>query len=84
MNLSSNFKVCCQGTQCRNDNLWISANITSNDALSVTVKAPDACNSKSLYGIRYLWLETPCLFKQAAIYSSTDSNLPSPPYYKVF
>ncbi len=36
------------------------------------------------YGIRYLWLETPCLFKRAAIYSSTDSNLPSPPYYKVF
>ncbi len=50
MNLSSNFKVCCQGTQCRNDNLWISANITSNDALSVTVKVPDICNSKLPYG----------------------------------
>jgi hypothetical protein len=39
---------------------------------------------KQYDGIRYLWRETPCPFKQAAIYSSTDSNLPSPSYFKIF
>ncbi|UJR06674.1 hypothetical protein I4U23_010960 [Adineta vaga] len=41
----------------------------NNNALSVTIKAPDVCNGKLLYGIRYLWLETSCPFKQAAIYN---------------
>ncbi len=42
------------------------------------------CAGKQLSGVRYLWQGTPCLFKQAAIYSGTDPNLPSPPYLKLF
>jgi hypothetical protein len=54
------------------------------NALTITLTLPSSCVSKTIYGIRYLWRETACEFKQAAIYSSTDSNLPSPPYMKVF
>jgi hypothetical protein len=45
---------------------------------------PNECVGKQLYGLRYLWRTTPCLFKEAAIYSGTDPNLPSPPYKKNF
>jgi hypothetical protein len=45
---------------------------------------PIPCVGKPLVGLRYLWRTTPCLFKQAAIYSATDPNLPSPPYIKLF
>jgi hypothetical protein len=52
--------------------------------LTITVTVNSSCVGQQLYGIRYLWAETPCPFKQAAIYSGTDSNLPSPPYLKLF
>jgi hypothetical protein len=77
-------QVCCQGHRCANNLLWIPANISSKDALSVTITVPTVCTGQQLTGVRYLWHETPCPFKQAAIYSVTDPNLPSPPYIKVF
>ena len=49
--------------------------------LTVAVFVPESCSGRQLYGIRYLWRETPCPFKRAAIYSGTDSNLPAPPYF---
>jgi sialate O-acetylesterase len=52
--------------------------------LTITITVNSFCVGKQLYGIRYLWRETPCPFKQAALYSSTDPNLPSPPYLKLF
>jgi len=67
-----------------NDTVWIPATVSSKSSLTITVTLPSLCVGKQLYGIRYLWRETPCPFKQAAIYSATDSNLPSPPYLKIF
>jgi sialate O-acetylesterase len=81
---SEGFEVCCQGTQCTNDNIWLAAPAALKSSLSITLTVPSSCVSRPIYGVRYLWRETPCEFKQAAIYSSTDSNLPSPPYLKVF
>ena len=78
------FEVCCQGSKCSNDTLWVPSTISSKSGLTVTLKVPSTCVGQQLYGFRYLWRETPCPFKQAAIYSSTDPNLPSPPYLKLF
>jgi sialate O-acetylesterase len=54
------------------------------EALTISLAVPTQCISKVLTGIRYLWKETPCLFKQAAVYNSEDSNLPAPPYIHFF
>ncbi len=78
------FEVCCQGSQCLNDTLWVPATVSSKSGLTITLTINTVCVGKQLYGLRYLWRETPCSFKQAAIYSGTDPNLPSPPYLKVF
>jgi hypothetical protein len=78
------FEVCCQGSKCSDDTLWVPANITDQNVLTITVTIPDACVGHQLAGLRYLWHETPCPFKQAAIYSATDENLPSPPYIRFF
>jgi len=80
----SGFEVCCDGSQCPADAPWTPAPVSSKSGLTITLTVPSSCVGKSLYGLRYLWRETPCLLKQAAIYSGTDSNLPSPPYKKLF
>ncbi len=67
-----------------NDTAWVVTTIAGKSDLTITVTVPSSCVGQQLYGIRYLWRETPCPFKQAAIYSGTDSNLPSPPYLKLF
>jgi sialate O-acetylesterase len=66
------------------ENTWVFATASLKTSLSITLTVPSSCVSRSIYGIRYLWRETPCQFKQAAVYSATDSNLPSPPFLKVF
>ena len=81
---STGFEVCCQGARCSNNALWIPAPITNKNGLTITLTVDKSCVGKALYGLRYLWRETPCPFKQAALYSSTDGNLPSPPYLKLF
>ena len=83
---SNGFEVCCQGSKCANDNdhSWIPSTVTNKNDLTITIAVNSSCVSKQLYGVRYLWRDTPCLFKQAAVYSGTDANLPSPPYIKVF
>ena len=78
------FEVCCLGTSCLNDYVWVPSIISNKNGLTITVAVNSSCVGRPLYGIRYLWHETPCLFKQAAMYSATDSNLPSPPYLKIF
>ena len=78
------FEVCCQGDECRNDISWVPSPVSNKDDLTITLSVNSSCVGKNLYGLRYLWHETPCPFKEAAIYSGTDSNLPSPPYIKVF
>jgi hypothetical protein len=78
------FQVCCKGDQCLNDYSWVPSTISSKNGLTITIAVNSSCVGKQLYGVRYLWRMTPCLFKQAAIYSGTDENLPSPPYLKIF
>jgi sialate O-acetylesterase len=81
---AAGFEVCCQGASCSNDALWVASPISSKSGLTITLTVPSSCVGKQLYGLRYLWRETPCPFKQAALYSATDANLPSPPYIKLF
>jgi sialate O-acetylesterase len=66
------------------DTLWVPSTISTKSGLTITIAVNHTCVEKQLYGLRYLWRETPCLFKQAALYSSIDPNLPSPPYIKLF
>lgn len=78
------FEVCCEGSQCLNDTKWVPSTVSSKSGLTITIAVNSSCVGQNLYGLRYLWRETPCLFKQAAIYSGTDSNLPAGPYLKLF
>ena len=81
---SKGFEVCCRGNECLNEILWIPATVADKSGLTISITVNGSCAGQQLYGLRYLWRETPCPFKQAAIYSATDSNLPSPPYFKIF
>ncbi|CAF1438660.1 unnamed protein product [Adineta ricciae] len=79
------FEICCQGVTCEtNDDVWIPSSISDKSDLTLIIRIRNACTGKPIYGLRYLWHETPCPYKQAAIYSFTDPNLPSPPYMKIF
>ncbi len=73
-------QVCCNASQCGNYDPWTPAPVSGKSDLTITLQLPNECVNKRLYRLRYLWRTTPCLLKQAAIYSGTDSNLPSPPY----
>jgi sialate O-acetylesterase len=73
-----------QSISLSNNTLWVPSTISKKDGLTITLTISSTCVGKQLYGIRYLWRETPCPLKKAAIYSSTDPNLPSPPYLKIF
>ncbi|CAF3920018.1 unnamed protein product, partial [Adineta steineri] len=78
------FEICCQVKQLcmSNETVWLAAPANYNPKSPITVKLsiPIICQTKNVHGIRYLWRETPCLFKQAAVYSTADSNLPAPPF----
>ncbi len=78
------FQVCCQDNSSSNAGLCVLTPVSGKSGLTITLPVPGECVGKQVLGIRYLWRETPCLFKQAAIYSGTDPNLPSPPYIKIF
>ena len=52
--------------------------------LTISLAVPSSCHSKMINALRYLWRETPCRFKEAAIYSGEDSDLPAPPYLHYF
>ncbi|CAF1365650.1 unnamed protein product [Adineta steineri] len=77
-------QICCQGEICAtNDDAWLPLSISDKSHLIIILRIRNACTGKSIYGIRYLWHETPCSYKQAAMYSITDTNLTSPPYIKI-
>ncbi len=78
------FQVCCDVSKCVELSEWTDTTVSSKSGLTITVAVPSSCVGQPLYGLRYLWRTTPCPFKQAAIYSGTDPNLPSPPYKKIF
>jgi sialate O-acetylesterase len=66
--------------------LWVQtvARSVQELPLTITLTVSDSCVSKPINGLRYLWRETPCLFKEAAVYSAEDSDLPAPPYIHYF
>lgn len=82
------FEVCCAGADvCRtNENIWtaVPASRIEGSSLTISLAVPSSCTSKSINALRYLWRETPCPFKQAAVYNSEDLNLPAPPYIHYF
>lgn len=82
------FEVCCQNsTICRlNETIWVAtpASRVPGTLLTISLAVPSECAAKPISGIRYLWRTTPCLYKQAAVYNSEDSDLPAPPYIQYF
>ena len=64
--------------------MWYTSPIIGKNDLTLTISVNSSCIDKQVVGIRYLWRDTPCDFQKAAIYSSTDPDLPSPPYFKYF
>ena len=82
------FELCCLGKEMctANETLWVAAPASSipGESLTIELTVPSSCVGKVIDGLRYLWRETPCSFKQAAIYSTLDSNLPAPTYIKFF
>jgi sialate O-acetylesterase len=80
--------VCCAGIEVCNttDTAWVAtpASRIEGALLTISLAVPGSCASKPIVGLRYLWKETPCLFKQAAVYNSEDSDLPAPPYIHYF
>lgn len=82
------FELCCLGKQLcfTNETVWVAAPASriQGEPLTIALEVPSSCAGKGIDAFRYLWRETPCLFKQAAIYSTLDSNLPAPPYIKFF
>lgn len=85
---SNGFEICCQGKQiCTpNGTEWVTtpASPIEREPLTIALAVAPSCVGKVIDGLRYLWRETPCLFKQAAIYSTLDPNIPTPPYIKFF
>ncbi|CAF4472325.1 unnamed protein product, partial [Didymodactylos carnosus] len=53
------FEICCEGASCTNDNVWVPSPASSTGALSIALTIPSSCTSKPVYGLRYLWRETP-------------------------
>jgi len=80
------FELCCEPKSVclTNETLWEAAEAASvpGESLVVALTVPSSCIGKVINAVRYLWRETPCDFKQAAVYSTLDSNLPAPPYIK--
>ncbi|CAF3803579.1 unnamed protein product [Rotaria sp. Silwood1] len=69
-----------------NKTAWldVSANYDPISPITVKLTIPMECRSQSIHGVRYLWRETPCQFKEVAVYSTADSNLPAPPFIYFF
>ena len=85
---SHGFEICCHGKEIcsTNETLWNAALASQipEEQLAILLTVPSECIDKTIDGLRYLWRETPCLFKQAAIYNSLDSNIPAGPYIHFF
>ncbi|UJR09504.1 hypothetical protein I4U23_013742 [Adineta vaga] len=82
------FEICCiSEAVCKtNDTVWVSAPASEikGSPLSISLTIPSPCVSKKLFGYRYLWRETPCEYKEAAVYDIEDEDIPAPPYIQFF
>ena len=58
---------------------WIPAPITDFTTTTVTLELESACDTSAIT-LTYHWEETPCLYKQCAVYGALGIHLPAPPY----
>ncbi|XP_021365144.1 sialate O-acetylesterase-like [Mizuhopecten yessoensis] len=80
---TTNFEVCCSEALCdKNNGNWKPAPMTSQDVSSVTLNTIK-CGHVTVAAVRYAWRESPCPFKQCAVYGR-DTDLPGPPFYHSF
>ena len=82
------FQICCIAKDiCQsNETVWVAAPASEikGSPLSISLAIPSSCISKRLFGYRYLWRETPCAYKEAAVYNIEDQDIPAPPYIHFF
>lgn len=79
---SSGFEVCCTisaTSSCSAVSSWKSTFIVGHDNSTVKLDTSVCLSGTHVAGVRYIWKESPCAFKQCAIYSLT-SSLPAPPF----
>ena len=56
-------QVCCaDAAHCLEYGPWALTTISGESGLTVTIAVPSSCVGKQLYGLRYLWRQTPCPF----------------------
>ncbi|KAI3388034.1 hypothetical protein SNEBB_007196 [Seison nebaliae] len=71
------FEICCSNSldDCRNSSSssWISENKIFSWKSTVFIHISD-CLMENILGLRYLWRETPCHFKQCPIYSERTDD----------
>jgi sialate O-acetylesterase len=70
---SSGFELECANNQ------WVAAPIVASDKTTVTLQYNVCPSGESAAGIRYAWRESPCAFKNCAVYESVN-GLPGPPF----
>ncbi|XP_071113686.1 sialate O-acetylesterase-like [Haliotis cracherodii] len=86
---TSGFEITCTNVSRRtsgdwDDTSWFPLPITSHNATSVTLNYSQICpwsKAKTVSVIRYAWRESPCPFKQCAVYNK-ESGYPAPPFIK--
>ncbi len=52
-------QVCCNASQCGDYVRWTGTLVSGKSDLTITLQVPSECVGKQLYGLRYLWRETP-------------------------
>nr|XP_022291983.1 sialate O-acetylesterase-like [Crassostrea virginica] len=77
------FEVCCvnQTTTFCNafDTHWINVTMTSHSFASISLDVSSYSHGNHVTQVRYAWRESPCAFKQCAVYGKMN-DLPGPPF----
>lgn len=77
------FQFCCtlHGTgSCTPENsVWQPSHVLASNISSISLDGTVCGSGQMIVGIRYAWRESPCNFKQCAVYSLGNS-LPGPPF----
>ncbi|KAK6169986.1 hypothetical protein SNE40_018487 [Patella caerulea] len=58
---------------------WYAVTAMTSTSTTVTLEIPKSCNNKTVQIVRYAWRESPCPYKQCAVYSVIN-ELPGPPF----
>ncbi|XP_052223291.1 sialate O-acetylesterase-like [Dreissena polymorpha] len=78
------YEICCAFTSppvCQQGQSWWlpTATVQTYNRGNITESYAFQCDLENVVGIRYAWRQTPCPFKNCAIYG-VDNNLPMPPF----